>query len=214
MAKQLVLSGNRVIAHGEECFLAMGGTVICPDSGRVYQNATVANIEGAIPTDIDEVGYEYHAGEFVPCAPYGKGSGNLAVVCNDDCKSIKDSGISSDNLGKTEIIDYIGTGTKEVSITASFPPVFAVVYMSKEMAGWERYRFLAMITPLGGFSVQADFPLNSTAVETTFTPLRSSVSENTLTWGEVHLHDSAKMALNIRNGNYRVIVFGRAQRCI
>ena len=97
MAKQLVLSGNRVIAHGEDCFLSMGGTVICPESGRVYQNATVAEC-AECPSDIDEVGYEYHAGAFIPCAPYGKGGGNLAVLCPNDCKSIKDSGISSKNL--------------------------------------------------------------------------------------------------------------------
>ena len=95
MAKQLVLSGNRVIAHGEDCFLSMGGTVICPESGRVYQNATVANVD-SYPSDIGEVGYEYHAGQFVPCAPYGKGGGNLAVLCPNDCKSIKDSGIDSE----------------------------------------------------------------------------------------------------------------------
>jgi hypothetical protein len=70
----------------------MGGTVICTETGRAFDNATVTNVTGAIPADIDSVGYEYHAGEFIPCAPFGKGSGNIAVVCNDDCKSIKDSG--------------------------------------------------------------------------------------------------------------------------
>jgi hypothetical protein len=46
------------------------------------------------------VGYEYHAGQFIPCAPYGKGYGNIAVLCNDECKSIKDSGISIQDLYK------------------------------------------------------------------------------------------------------------------
>ena len=100
MAKQLVLSGNRIIAHGEDCFLSMGGTVICPDTGKVYQNATLAVCEGGIPADIDEVGYEYHAGEFVPCAPYGKdesGEGTLIVACKS-CKTPRDSKIPVKNL--------------------------------------------------------------------------------------------------------------------
>ena len=98
MAKQLVLRGNRVLSHGEDCFLCAGGAVICPETGRTFENATVVNHPGEIPSDIDEVGYEYHAGAFVPCAPFGKGGGNIAVVCNEDCKSIKDSGVSSANL--------------------------------------------------------------------------------------------------------------------
>lgn len=208
--KQLVLSGNRVIAHGEDCFLSMGGTVICPDTGRVYQNATIANIEGGIPSDIDEVGYEYHAGEFVPCAPFGKGTGNLAVFCDNDCKSLKDSGISSDNLGKTEIIDYIGTGTKEVSITASFPPVFAVAFMPGGRTD-TRYNHFALISPAAGVSVETYFSSSSTADrEAVFEPLIVSVSGNTLTWAEGSLRDGAKMPLNIKNEEYRVVVFGRA----
>lgn len=91
MAIQLVVSGNRILAHGEDCFISMGGTVICPNTERVYQNATVVNCD-TIPSDIGLVGYEYHAGEFVPCAPFGVGGGNVAVVCGDDCKAIKDSG--------------------------------------------------------------------------------------------------------------------------
>lgn len=89
---QLVLSNNRVIAHGEN-FIAMGGTVINTVTGVKYENATIAECEGC-PSDIDSVGYEYHAGQFKPCAPYGKGSGNIAVLCDKDCKAIKDSGIS------------------------------------------------------------------------------------------------------------------------
>lgn len=96
---QLVVSGNRILAHGEDCFLAMGGTVICTESGRVFQNATVVTCEGC-PSDLDKVGYEYHAGHFVPCAPYGVGDGNVAVVCNEDCKAIKDSGLLLSELLK------------------------------------------------------------------------------------------------------------------
>ena len=90
---QLVLSNNRVLAHGEN-FISMGGTVINTETNKVYQNATVAECDGC-PSDIGVVGYEYHAGEFVPCAPFGKGKGNIAVYC-DDCKTPRDSGMSVD----------------------------------------------------------------------------------------------------------------------
>lgn len=103
---QLVLSGNRVVGHGEN-FLSMGGVVINTETGKRYENATVAECEGC-PSDIDEVGYEYHAGAFVPCAPYGKGDGNLAVVCNDDCKSIKDSGYLLPNYANRQ---FVASGT-------------------------------------------------------------------------------------------------------
>lgn len=93
---QLVVSGNRILAHGSG-FLAMGGTVINTDTGRAYQNATVVECDSC-PADLDKVGYEYHAGQFVPCAPFGVGDGNLAVVCGEDCKSIKDSGFSMANV--------------------------------------------------------------------------------------------------------------------
>ena len=62
---QLVLSGNRVVGHGEN-FLSMGGIVINTETGKRYENATVAECEGC-PSDIDQRGYEYHAGTFVPC---------------------------------------------------------------------------------------------------------------------------------------------------
>lgn len=89
---QLVLSNNRVIAHGEN-FLAMGGVVINTETGAKYENATVAECEGC-PSDINEVGYEYHAGVFVPCAPYGKGNNNgyFMEVC-ETCATPRSSGI-------------------------------------------------------------------------------------------------------------------------
>ncbi len=106
---QLVLSGNRILSHGEN-FLAMGGVVINTETGKKYENATVAECENC-PSDIDKVGYEYHAGVFVPCAPYGKGSGNVAVFCNEDCKSLKDSGWDLSNFSKRTVLTYTGTGT-------------------------------------------------------------------------------------------------------
>lgn len=89
---QLVLSNNRVIAHGEN-FLAMGGTVINTATGAKYENATVAECDGC-PSDIDSVGYEYHAGVFKPCAPFGKGNNNgyFMEVC-ETCATPRSSGI-------------------------------------------------------------------------------------------------------------------------
>ena len=95
---QIVLSGNRVIAHGEDCFLAMGGTVICEETGKAYPNATIAEVD-AIPADVDSVGYEYRAGVFVPCAPYGKTQkGRLMLSC-DECGAPRSSDLTSENGG-------------------------------------------------------------------------------------------------------------------
>lgn len=89
---QLVLSNNRIIAHGEN-FLSTGGTVINTVTGAKHENATIAECDGC-PSDIDTVGYEYHAGVFVPCAPYGKGNNNgcFMEVCTD-CATPRNSGI-------------------------------------------------------------------------------------------------------------------------
>ena len=108
MSKQIVISGNRVLAHGEDCFAVTGNTVVCTNSDKVYDNATIATVE-EIPADIDTVGYEYHAGLFVPCAPFGVGLGNIAVVCGNDCKAIKDSGIDINKISSVIYTTYEGT---------------------------------------------------------------------------------------------------------
>lgn len=81
---KLALSGNRVVGYGEN-LVPMGGTVVDTDTNKVYQNATVAECDGC-PSDIDKVGYEYHAGMFVPCAPYAdeESNGHVMVAC-DTC---------------------------------------------------------------------------------------------------------------------------------
>lgn len=106
---QLVLSGYRVVAHGEN-FIAMGGTVVNTETNKTYQRATIVECDGC-PSDIGEVGYEYHAGVFVPCAPYGKGKGNVAVLCDDGCKAVKDSGVPFVGLFTPRIIVSAPTGS-------------------------------------------------------------------------------------------------------
>ena len=93
---QIVLSNNRIIAHGEN-FLAMGGTVINAVTGARFENATIAECEGC-PSDIDSVGYEYYAGTFVPCAPFGKAdnTGYIMEVCRD-CATPRNSGVPIKN---------------------------------------------------------------------------------------------------------------------
>lgn len=115
---QIVLSGNRVIAHGEDCFLCMGGTVICEDTGKAYQNATIAEVD-SVPADIDTVGYEYHAGIFVPCAPYGKGGGNIMVAC-EECGAPKSNPITASPEGDIDIPGYLTGGKIPDDIAALF----------------------------------------------------------------------------------------------
>lgn len=122
---QLVLSNNRVLAHGEN-FLSMGGVVINTETGERYDRATVAECEGC-PSDIDKVGYEYHAGVFVPCAPFGVGDGNVLVACHKDCKSIKDSGVPFGRMCQVVETTYEGTGGAYVSLTFDAVPVIVFI---------------------------------------------------------------------------------------
>ena len=76
---QLVISGNRVLAHGEGFVSMENDTVLSTETGTVYQNAAVCECETP-PADIDTVGYEYHAGVFVPAAPFGAGSSGTLLI--------------------------------------------------------------------------------------------------------------------------------------
>ena len=59
---QLVLSNNRIIAHGGN-YLAMGGVVIDKNTGVKFDNATIAECEGC-PSDIDK--YPTHDPQHIP----------------------------------------------------------------------------------------------------------------------------------------------------
>ena len=118
---QLVLSKNRVISHGEN-FISMGGVVINTETGVKYENATIAECNSC-PSDIGEVGYEYHAGVFVPCAPYGVGDGNVLVACHRDCKIPKDSGVPFGRMGQVVETSYEGSGGDIIELTFDAIPV-------------------------------------------------------------------------------------------
>lgn len=116
MAKQLVVSGKTILAYGEDCFSVMGDMVKCSETGNEYFNATVTTCED-FPPDIGKVGYEYHSGQFIPCAPFGEGMGDIAVFC-DACNTMKKSGVPLvdivENLVNNAHVyetSYIGTGT-------------------------------------------------------------------------------------------------------
>lgn len=112
---QLVLSGNRVIAHGKN-FLAMDGTVINTETGAKYENATVAECENC-PSDIGEVGYEYEAGVFKPCAPYGKGNGEGYVMEVCECATPRNSGIPIKELSRMQLLWENTTPTEDFLYT-------------------------------------------------------------------------------------------------
>ena len=137
---QLVLSNNRVVAHGEN-FIALGGTVINTGTGKKYENATVAECDGC-PSDIDTVGYEYHAGVFVPCAPYGKGNGNIMVACQEDCGTPKDSGIPLSYIGTiASYFAFVGNvNTDMVSAALGMNNEDDIVGVGRALAMYARFK--------------------------------------------------------------------------
>lgn len=168
---QLVLSGNRVMAHGDSRLVSMGGTVIDTGTGKKYENATVVECDNC-PSDIDSVGYEYHAGSFVPCAPFGKGDGTLAVLCSQDCKSIKDSGIPLSSIGRVVELTYDGNGKtyyssgdndryRSSACSLTFDDVPKMLIITKSTKNSEdASRNMAIITPYGGMAIDVDVDLN------------------------------------------------------
>lgn len=190
---QLVLIKNRIVAHGEG-FLSMGGVVINAETGVKYDNATIAECENC-PSDIDEVGYEYHAGEFVPCAPYGKGTGNIPVLCDRDCKTIKDSGLPLSSFGLVEQKPYEGNGKyggssgNSRSLTFSGVPV-AVFINSSGQSG--------MLMQSGGISWDTQIAAGAGKELNSIT---CTVEGNTITF---YSTTSAKNGLNTSGTIYNV----------
>ncbi len=150
---QLVLSNNRVIAHGEN-FLALGGVVINTETGAKYENATIAECDGC-PSDIDKVGYKYHAGAFVPCAPFagnGNNNGFFMEVC-EDCATPRNSGIPIKGGLKLEnMADSVKTKINHNSITllwtnASPTSAFNDQTITLSTTNYDFYLIEALSTP-------------------------------------------------------------------
>lgn len=209
MGKQIVLSGNRVIAHGTDCFLTIGETVICTNTGRVFVNATVAEVE-SVPDNVDAVGYEYHAGEFVPCAPFGVGDGNVPVLCGDDCKAIKDSGFAMAHvrqMGKMDAIEYVGTGTRSVSL--SLPFIADLIIIMSAGSGTADYRACAIIGKEIGASWSMSY--NENTVSNGYL-LTADLSTETATWSAPNLNiDTARFSCNKSGIRYTAYVFGKVR---
>ena len=149
---QLVLCNNRVMAYGEN-FLAMGGVVINTDTGERHEHATIAECD-CVPSDIGQRGYEYRAGEFIPCAPFGKGDGNVPVLCGNDCKATKDSGIPLESFCLVQKKPYTGNGGagagSAVTLEFNHPPF--MVFIVPKVGNLNSYSGYIQVT--GGVSFQ------------------------------------------------------------
>ena len=168
---QLVLCNNRILTYGEN-FISLAGIVINTETGKKYENATIAECD-CIPSDIKDVGYEYHAGTFVPCAPYGKGSrnGNIPVVCNEDCKAVKDSGIPFSQVGEIFEIPYTGNNESSLTLPYDFPKTPRIIYLSGN--GITGVVFVA-----SGIGYYADNNLTALSSTTTFVHIPLKVRMN------------------------------------
>lgn len=183
---QLVLCNNRVMAHGEG-FLSMGGVVINPETGAKYEGATIAECDSC-PSDIGKVGYEYRAGIFTPCAPYGKGDGTVPVLCDDECKAIKDSGISLSEMCIIERKPYIGVGGGSGSLTFNHSPV--VVFLRQTTAS----NYYGYIQGNAGVFF-------ANGINDKHTTVTAETNGNTLTWN----CSNSGLCCNERNTQYEAI---------
>ena len=205
MSTQIVVSGNRILAHGKDCFNAFGDGVFCSNTGRIYEHATAVTVD-SVPADIDSVGYEYHAGKFVPCAPFGVGDGTLAVLCGEGCKAIKDSGFAMSDvrqMGKMKVVDYKGGGSSSRSETLPFVPkailIMAQSHLSQSSAA---YAFLCGVVGLSWLFEK------DTAVTQCF-PLTCEITGTTVKWTASSASGAAaRYACNLTNVSYRLIAWG------
>lgn len=104
---QLVLVRNRVVDFGSDCFVAMGGTVICEETGKKYEHATIATTSTPPPYDLGRIGYEFIEGTFVPCEPFGKTDAGYLITACDDCKTPRQTTIPTAKV--KELVDTYAT---------------------------------------------------------------------------------------------------------
>lgn len=204
MAKQIVVIGNRVVAHGTDCFADIGGAVVCLTNGKVYAGASIVECSTECPADIDTVGYEYHAGVFVKCAPFNKGDGTVAGWC-DDCKAPIDTGFPSQFLGKVYCTTYPGNGSNIAGVTCGFRPKYAII-TGKHYVNSFLYSATAIVTENGGlsFCVATD----SNAVGTSLTP---TITDDGISWVCSTTTTGTSVpssVMNVAGVEYSVIVVG------
>lgn len=191
---QLVLCNNRVMAHGEG-FLSMGDVVINPETGAKYEGATIAECDSC-PSDIGKVGYEYRAGIFTPCAPFGKGDGTVPVLCDDECKATKDSGIPLESFCLVEKKPYTGLNSAGATggVTLTFNHTPFMVFVKPKYDNMNTYS--GYIQGTGGVSFQRT---NSTG---TVNLLNAEIEGTTVHF--YHASDPAK-GLNASQGEYEAV---------
>ena len=204
---QLVLSNNRVIAYDESnSLIAMGGTVVNTANGNVYQNATIAKCD-CLPTDINDVGYEYRNGNFVPCAPFGEGDGNVALYCGNTCKVPRDSGVEFSQIVQRVSFEYTGDGGRSVSIpTEKLPPNF-VADMLHVFGGLD----YAIITPYIGTTFAYHLDENNEFYKCDRYIINEvKIGASSIFW-RVHDSTDRKLAMNEEGVKYKVVAFGHRE---
>lgn len=196
---QLVLCNNRVMAYGEN-FLSMGGVVINTETGAKYENATITECDST-PSDIGVVGYEYKAGQFVPCAPYGKGDGTVPVLCGDDCKATKDSGIQLSSFCLAERQTYNGNGNGGASRTLTFQHKPLIVFITPLDNSSNTYH-CGYLQGTAGISLKRSVSGTPTSAHIT---LPATFNGNSVTFGGGSI--GASENLNYSDIEYEVIAF-------
>ena len=206
MAKQLVVIGNRIVAYGEDCFDVSADGVTDIITGNTYNNATVVEHTADLPTDIDVVGYEYCAGKFVPCAPYGTGGGTVAAF-DENCKKVVDTDFPTTQLGRVCYMTYTGSGSKSMSLTAPFQPKFAIVAPYSE--AYSNASSLLIMGEAAGTSIRLGPKSTNTSAYDSYEQtemLSVSVSGNTITWSTTGYYYAC--ACNKANVKYKAMLLG------
>lgn len=200
---QLVLSNNRVLAYSKsDIFISMGNTVVNIQNRKVYQNATIAECD-CLPSDIDKVGYEYRNGQFVPCAPFGKGDGNVAVFCDKDCKALKDSGIPFSQMVQHATKTYTGSGGRQVSLTFDFVVDMLLIFSTSTDD-------IAIITPVMATTFIYEYDSDLERDLCNRYKLTLTETGSTVTWRESQSREPY-MLMNKEDEVYMVVAFGHRE---
>jgi hypothetical protein len=144
------------------------------------------------------VGYEYNAGEFVPCPPYGTGTGNIAVWC-DDCKVPLDSGMSMSDFRKIYHTTYTGAGSTSGGVTCGFRPKLAIITGKSNTGTNAHYECILDVHTGHGYT--STNGAGSGRVTCTAT-------DTGLSWQSGNVSPERQIAMNESGFEYSIIVFG------